>query len=80
MLEYVIKNNKPLLIIGDVEKGVLSALAMNKIKGNIKINVIDAPTHGVNRKQVFDDLALLTGATIINEDLGDDLDLIKIEY
>ena len=80
VLEYVIKNNKPLLIIGDVEKGVLSALAMNKIKGNIKINVIDAPTHGVNRKQVFDDLALLTGATIINEDLGDDLDLIKIEY
>ena len=80
VLEYVIKNNKPLLIIGDLEKGVLSALAMNKIKGNIKINVIDAPTHGVNRKQVFDDLALLTGATIINEDLGDDLDLIKIEY
>ncbi len=80
VLEYVIKNNKPLLIIGDVEKGVLSALAMNKIKGNIKINVIDAPTFGVNRKQLLDDLSLLTGATIINEDLGDDLDLIRIEY
>ena len=80
VLEYVIKNNKPLLIIGDVEKGVLSALAMNKIKGNIKINVIDAPTYGVNRKQLLDDLSLLTSATIINEDLGDDLDLIKIEY
>ena len=80
VLEYVIKNNKPLLIIGDVEKGVLSALAMNKIKGNIKINVIDAPTYGINRKQLLDDLSLLTGATIINEDLGDDLDLIKVEY
>ena len=80
VLEYVIKNNKPLLIIGDLEKGVLSALAMNKIKGNIKINVIDAPTYGVNRKQLLDDLSLLTGATIINEDLGDDLDLIKVEY
>lgn len=80
VLEYVIKNNKPLLIIGDVEKGVLSALAMNKIKGNIKINVVDAPTYGVNRKQLLDDLSLLTGATIINEDLGDDLDLIKVEY
>jgi len=80
VLEYVIKNNKPLLVIGDVEKGVLSALAMNKIKGNIKINVIDAPTFGINRKQLLDDLSLLTGATIINEDLGDDLDLIKIEY
>ena len=80
VLEYVIKNNKPLLIIGDVEKGVLSALAMNKIKGNIKINVVDAPTYGINRKQLLDDLSLLTGATIINEDLGDDLDLIKVEY
>ncbi len=80
VLEYVIKNNKPLLIIGDLEQGVLSALAMNKIKGNIKINVIDAPTFGVNRKQLLDDLSLLTGATVINEDLGDDLDLIRIEY
>ena len=80
VLEYVIKNNKPLLIIGDVEKGVLSALAMNKVKGNIKINVVDAPTFGVNRKQLLDDLSLLTSATIINEDLGDDLDLIKVEY
>ena len=80
VLEYVIKNNKPLLIIGDLEQGVLSALAMNKIKGNIKINVINAPTYGINKKQILDDLSLLTGATIINEDLGDDLDLIRVEY
>mgnify|MGYP000058829681 FL=1 len=80
VLEYVIKNNKPLLIIGDLEQGVLSALAMNKMKGNIKVNVIDAPTYGVNKKQILDDLSLLTGATIINEDLGDDMDLIQIEY
>ena len=46
VLEYVIKNNKPLLIIGDLEQGVLSALAMNKIKGNIKVNVVNAPTYG----------------------------------
>jgi chaperonin GroEL len=80
VLEYVIKNNKPLLIIGDLEQGVLSALAMNKMKGNIKINVINAPTYGINKKQTLDDLSLLTGATIINEDLGDDMDLIQIEY
>jgi len=80
VLEYVIKNNKPLLIIGDLEQGVLSALAMNKVKGNIKVNVVDAPTYGVNRKQMLDDLSLLTGATIINEDLGDDLDLVKVEH
>tara|TARA_Y100000361_G_C11152626_1_gene342096 strand:+ start:468 stop:2024 length:1557 start_codon:yes stop_codon:yes gene_type:complete len=80
VLEFVIKNNKSLLIIADMEQPVVSALAMNKIKGNIKINVINAPTYGVNKKDTLDDLAMLTGATIINEDLGDDLDLIQPEY
>jgi len=80
VLEYVIKNNKPLLIIADLEQGVLSALAMNKVKGNIKVNVINAPTYGVNKKDTLNDLALLTGATIINEDLGDDMDLIQPEH
>jgi len=79
VLEYVIKNNKSLLIIADLDQVVLSTLAMNKSKGNIKVNVINAPTFGVNRKEIFDDLALLTGATLINEDLGDDLDLIQPE-
>ena len=80
VLEYVIKNNKSLLIIGDLEPTVLSALAMNKSRGNIKVNVIDAPTFGINRKETLDDLALLTNATVINEDLGDDLDLIQPEH
>ena len=80
VLEYVIKNNKPLLIIGDLEQGVLSALAMNKMKGNIKVNVIDAPTYGINKQQMLQDLSLLTGATIINEDLGDDMEMIQPEH
>jgi chaperonin GroEL len=79
VLEYVIKNNKSLLIVADLDQVVLSTLAMNKSKGNIKVNVINAPTFGINRKEIFDDLALLTGATLINEDLGDDLDLIQPE-
>ena len=76
VLEYVIKSNKPLLIIADCEQAVISALAMNKTKGNIKVNVINAPTYGINKKDMLSDLALLTGATVINEDLGDDVDLI----
>ena len=68
VLEYVIKNNKPLLIIADCEQSVISALAMNKVKGNIKVNVINAPTYGVSKKDTLNDLALLTGATVINED------------
>ena len=80
VLEYVIKNNKPLLIIGDLEQGVLSALAMNKMKGAIKVNVIDAPTYGINKQQMLQDLSLLTGATIINEDLGDDMDMVQVDH
>ena len=80
VLEYVIKNNESLLVIADLEPQVLSALAMNKIKGNIKINVIDSPTYGVNKKETLSDLCAVTGATLINEDLGDDMDLISIEH
>ena len=80
VLEYVIKNNKPLLIIGDLEQGVLSALAMNKMKGNIKVNVIDAPTFGINKQQMLQDLSLLTGAVIINEDLGDDIEMVQPDH
>jgi len=80
VLEYAIKKNRALLIIADVDPQVLSALAMNKIKGNIKVNLIEAPVYGVNKKETLEDLALLTGATVINEDLGDDIDLIGPEH
>jgi chaperonin GroEL len=79
ILEYVIQNNKPLLIIGDLDPKVIATLAMNKVKGNIKVNVINAPTYGINKKDMLSDLSVLTGATIINEDLGDDLDIIRPE-
>jgi chaperonin GroEL len=79
VLEYVIQKNKPLLIIGDLDPKVISTLAMNKVKGNIKVNVISAPTYGINKKDTLSDLAVLTGATVINEDLGDDLDTIGPE-
>ena len=79
VLEYVIKNKKPLLIIADVEPAVAATLAMNKTKGNIKVNIISAPTYGVNKREQLDDLSMLTGATVINEDLGDDMDLIQPE-
>ena len=80
VLEYVIKEKQPLLIIGEVEETVVSALLMNKVKGNIKINVLDPPAYGLRRKEILDDLALLTGATVVNEDLGDDLNSIEVDY
>ena len=80
VLEHVIKTNKSLLIIADVESQVTNALAMNKVKGNIKVNIIDAPIFGINKKDTLGDLCAVTGATLINEDLGDDMDLIRPEH
>ena len=80
VLEYVIKNGKSLLIIADVDQQVVSALAMNKSKGNIKVNIIDAPVYGISKKDVLSDLCAVTGATLINEDLGDDMDIIQPEH
>ena len=80
VLEFIIKGNKSLLIIAETDPTVTSALAMNKIKGNIKVNVIDAPVYGVNKQNTLQDLSLITGATIINEDLGDDMDMLTEDH
>jgi chaperonin GroEL len=77
ILEHVIKKNRSLLIVAGVEEQVKSALLMNKVKGNIKVNIIDPPGFGPTKEDTVQDLALLTGATIMNEELGDDLDLIR---
>ena len=79
VLEHVIKNNRSLLIVAPVSQQVKSALLMNKVKGNIKVNIIDTPGFGPTRKDALDDLGILTGATVYNEELGDDLDLIEVE-
>jgi len=79
ILEYVIKNKKELLIVASVDKDVKSALMMNKVKGNIKVNIIDPPGFGVTKHDTMQDLAFLTGATLIDERLGDDMDLLTID-
>ena len=80
VLEHVIKKGRALLIIAPVAQQVKSALLMNRVKGNIKINIIDLPGFGPTKKDATEDLAILTGATVINEELGDDLDLISIDH
>ena len=80
ILEHVIKTNRSLLIVAPVTQQVKSALLMNKVKGNIKINIIDLPGFGPTKKDATEDLAILTGATVLNEELGDDLDLMKPEH
>ena len=77
ILEHVIKNKRSLLIVAEVSTQVSSTLLMNKVKGNIKVNYIDPPGFGPTKQSTLEDLAFLTGATIMDENLGDDLDLIS---
>jgi chaperonin GroEL len=76
VLEYAIGANRSILIIGEIDQAPLSGLIMNKVKGNIRVNVIDPPHFGEARREALHDLAILTGATVINEDLGDDIDMV----
>ena len=76
VLEFIIKGNKSLLIIAQVDQQVKSALLMNKVKGNINVNIVDLPGFGPTKQDTIDDLAFLTGAKVINEELGDDMDFI----
>lgn len=76
VLEYVIKEKRSLLIIAKLEQQPYSALVTNKVKGNIKVNIVDLPGFGSTKRDTIEDLAALTGATIVDEELGDDLDLI----
>ena len=76
VLEYAVANNRALLIIGELEKQPMSAVVMNKIKGNIKVNVVAPPGFNFWKKDFLDDIAAVTGATHINEEYGDDIDLI----
>ena len=79
VLEHVVKTKRALLIVAPVDQQVKAALLMNKVKGNIKINIVDLPGFGPTKNDTVADLAFLVGAKVINEELGDDLDLIDID-
>lgn len=76
ILEHAIKSNRSILIIAPLEAQPMAALAMNKLKGNIKVNVIPPPSFGLKQKDLLSDLSLLTGAKVIDVELGDSYDRI----
>ena len=67
------------MIVASIDQQVKAALLMNKVKGNIKVNIVDLPGFGPTKNDTCEDLAFLVGAKVINEELGDDLDLIDID-
>ena len=80
LLQQALKNKRPILIVGEIETAVMNTLNVNKARGVLQINVVSPEGVGRQRFELLEDLAIMTGATVISDETGTDFSAVTADF
>ena len=80
VLEVALKNKRSIFIVADVETAVMNTLNVNKAKGVLRVNVVAPEGVGSNRIELLEDLAIMTGATLVSDETGNDFSVVDADF
>ena len=80
VLEVALRNKRAIFIVADIETSVMNTLNVNKAKGVLRVNVVAPEGVGLNRFELLEDLAIMTGAKVVSDDTGNDFSAIDADF